>query len=410
LEGNAAFGTSGFNALPGGERSLNNPFNGKGSWAGFWAATEINATSAWSRSLFYNWADVDRHYINKSSGISIRCVQGEGSTITSPAVTTYSATSVEETSATLNGNVTGDGGGTVTDRGFWYGLTADPVSTGTKVTVGSGMGSYTTTLTGLSSGDTYYFVAYATNSEGTGYGDEVRFTTGEPDITGQTGTLTDYDGNTYNWIGIGKQAWMAENLKVTHYTDGSAIPLVEDSVAWDALTTTDKAYCWYDNSATNRDIYGGLYTWAAAMNGAASSEINPSGVQGVCPTGWHLPSDAEWKELEMYLGMSPAKADDTGYRGTNEGSKLAGNTVLWEDGPLEQDIAFGTSGFIALPGGRRMGYAGLFDDEGHSARFCTASEFNVTYFWYRILRYSYSDVNRYFGFKYDGYSVRCVRD
>ncbi len=75
------------------------------------------------------------------------------------------------------------------------------------------------------------------------------------------------------------------------------------------MTSSDKAYCWYDNSTTNRDTYGGMYTWAAAMNGAGGSDSNPSGVQGVCPDGWHVPSDSELKELEMNLGMSQSDAE-----------------------------------------------------------------------------------------------------
>ena len=118
-------------------------------------------------------------------------------------------------------------------------------------------------------------------------------------------TLVDYDGNFYQTVQIGNQVWMTENLKVTHYADGTTIPLVTDNTAWGNLddNNTDKAYCYYNNDANGEgDIYGTLYTWAAAMNGASSSSANPSGVQGVCPTGWHLPSNAEWTELTDYLG------------------------------------------------------------------------------------------------------------
>lgn len=324
-----------------------------------------------------------------------------------PSVTTDAATSVGDTSAILNGNVTGDGGSSVTDRGFYYGPSQDPVTSGTKVSEGSGTGSYAITITGLSAGDIYYFVAYATNSVGTGYGSEISFTTDKPDITGQTGTLTDYDGATYNWIGIGKQAWMAENLKVTHYANGTAIPLVEGTTEWDALTETDKAYCWYDNSTINRDTYGGLYTWAAAMNGSSSSDANPSGVQGVCPSGWHLPSDAEWKELEMYLGMSQVDADDTGWRGTDEGGKLKETgTTQWYS---PNEGATNESGFSALPGGFRYG-GSAFSDVGFSARFWSAAEYDGSYAWRRCLNYGDAAVGRNYYDKGRGFSVRCLRD
>ncbi len=195
----------------------------------------------------------------------------------------------------MNGDITSNGGAAVSDRGFYYSTSTDPASTGTKISEGSGTGTYSSTVSGLLAGTTYYFVAYATNSMGTAYGGEESFATS----TSSGETVTDIDLNVYQTVQIGDQIWMAENLKTTRYADGSDIPLVEGSVEWDALTATGKAYCWYDNSTTNRDIYGGLYTWSAAMNGAASSEANPSGVQGVCPDGWHLPSDAEWKELEI---------------------------------------------------------------------------------------------------------------
>ena len=143
------------------------------------------------------------------------------------------------------------------------------------------------------------------------------------DITGQTGTLTDIDGNTYNWIGIGEQAWMTENLKVTHYADGTAIPFVGSNSAWDDVGSDDKAYCWYEDLSSNKDIYGGLYSWAAAMNGTGpSDDPYPTNLQGACPDGWHLPTDQEWKNLEQFLGMSLQDANLDGVRGTGEGGKL----------------------------------------------------------------------------------------
>ena len=109
---------------------------------------------------------------------------------------------------------------------------------------------------------------------------------------------------------------------------------------------------------SNRDNYGGLYTWAAAMDGSTSSSTNPSGVKGVCPDGWHLPSDAEWKELEISLGMSQADADNTGFRGTDEGGKLKETgTAHWKS---PNSGATNESRFTALPGGLRY-YNGTFN-------------------------------------------------
>ena len=119
-------------------------------------------------------------------------------------------------------------------------------------------------------------------------------------------TCKDYDTNDYTSVTIGNQVWMAENLKATHYPNGTAIPYVTDNTAWGNLgdNNTDDAYCYYNNNAGGEaGTYGALYTWAAAMgDNAVSSSTNPSGVQGACPAGWHLPSDAEWTELTDYLG------------------------------------------------------------------------------------------------------------
>lgn len=222
--------------------------------------------------------------------------------------------------------------------------------------------------------------------------------------------VKDYDGNLYKTVQIGEQIWMEENLKTTHYADGTLIPLVEDGTAWHYLEYTDKAMCFYNNSNANKSTYGALYTWAAAMNGNASSTSNPSEVQGVCPDGWHLPSDDEWKELEIYLGMSQADADFAGYRGANIGSKLAGNSSLWIGDSLVNNPYFETSGFNVFPGGKRSS-SGMANYLGYGAYFWSASEYDSSRVWYRYLGYNYSVVLRYYNvYKDEGFSVRCIQD
>jgi uncharacterized protein (TIGR02145 family) len=277
-----------------------------------------------------------------------------------------------------------------------------PTIADSKTVDGAGIGSFTSVIKGLTPGTTYYVRAYATNSEGTAYGEEQSFSTNSYDYT-----VTDIDGNTYQAVQIGQQIWMAENLKVTRYADGTSIPLVEDAATWGAFSSSDKAYCWHDNSVSARDVYGGLYTWAAAMNGASSSSNNPSGVQGVCPNGWHLPSDAEWKQLEMYLGMSQADADNTGFRGVDEGGKLKeAGTVHW-DSP--NTGATNESGFTALPGSDRVQDGG-FGRTGIYAHFWTATETGGDNARSRYLDYLSAGVARGENIKREGYSIRCVRD
>jgi len=314
-----------------------------------------------------------------------------------PTVSTTAISNVRETSAQGGGTVTDNGGATVTERGVCWSIAQDPSIANDCTNDGTGTGSFTSYLTGLSTFTTYYARAYATNSAGTSYGSQVSFT---------TSTVTDYDGNVYKTVVIGTQTWMTENLKTTHFPDGTEIPLVESTSAWDALSTTDKAYCWYDNSTSYGDTYGALYTWAAAIHGAESSDTNPSGIQGVCPDGWHLPSDGEWKQLEMFLGMSPSEADNTSWRGTDEGGKLKETGTTHWYGP--NTGATNESGFTALPGGER--YNGSFQNIGLRTALWTATETEGSFAWWRSLVQDNSQVFRSSHYKNDGSSIRCVRD
>ena len=223
-------------------------------------------------------------------------------------------------------------------------------------------------------------------------------------------TVTDYDGNSYHTVEIGNQWWMASNLLSTHYADGSEIPMVESTSAWEALGSEDSAYCYYNNNTSREAFtYGALYTWAATLDGAESSNEKPSGIQGVCPDGWHVPSDAEWKELELYLGMPQAEVDATGARGMELGSQLAVSMDLWSDGLLRSSTSFGGSGFMALPGGGRR-YDGSFGHLGDNANFWSATEKNGEKAWGRHIYSDYTTVHRYSNVKSDGFSVRCIKD
>lgn len=227
------------------------------------------------------------------------------------------------------------------------------------------------------------------------------------DFSGNSGTLTDNrDDREYQWIKIGEQLWMAENL--------AYLPEVSPS---SSQSNTEPYYYVYDyqessvseaKATSNYTTYGVLYNWPAAMAGASSSSSNPSGVQGACPDGWHLPSDDEWKELEMYLGMSQSEADDLGWRGTDEGGKLKETgTTHWIS---PNTGATNESGFTALPGGRR-GYYGTFSYIGGLGHWWSSTGHSSADAWYRRMRCDYSGVGRdYHGYGELGFSVRCVRD
>ena len=186
-----------------------------------------------------------------------------------------------------------------------------------------------------------------------------------------SGTLTDpRDGQTYNLVTIGSQTWMAENLNY------------DTTNSW-----------WYDNDSANGDIYGRLYTWDAALN--------------ACPSGWHLPSNVEWKTLEMALGMSQSEADNTGWRGTDEGGKMKeAGTAHWNS---PNTGATNSSGFTALPGGLRYSN-GSFGYLGSYGYWWSSTEYSGTNAWYRLLNYYNAQVYRYSYNKTYGFSVRCLKN
>jgi uncharacterized protein (TIGR02145 family) len=163
------------------------------------------------------------------------------------------------------------------------------------MTIESGIGSFSSNVTGLFGGTTYYMRAYATNDIGTAYGLEESFTT---DFN--CGTVTDIENNVYQTIAIGSQCWMRENLRTKKYANGTSIQY------GDATTSSTTAYYYYPGSQDSVPIYGLLYNWPAVMGDENSSDRNPSGVQGVCPNGWHLPSRTEWNQLSDYVSSQPA--------------------------------------------------------------------------------------------------------
>lgn len=206
-------------------------------------------------------------------------------------------------------------------------------------------------------------------------------------------TVTDYDGNVYQTVLIGDQCWMMENLKVTHYRNGNPIPYVIDGGQWSGLSTG--AYCEYGNNPANVETYGRLYNWFAVDDS-----------RGLAPEGWHVPNDEEWKQLEMYLGMSQAEADGSSWRGTDEGGKLKEDgTTHWNH---PNTGATNESSFTALPGGYRT--TGSFFYMGSTTSFWSSTESGTQIAWFRKLDYEYSQVARSADQKIFGLSVRCVRD
>lgn len=200
------------------------------------------------------------------------------------------------------------------------------------------------------------------------------------------------DGNSYQTILIGNQCWMKENLKylpsVVGASTGSTSTPYFYVYEYNGINVTEA------KSSSYYSTYGVLYNWPASMI--------------ACPSGWHLPSDNEWKTLEMSVGMSQQQADLTSYRGTNEGSKLAGNSNLWTNGALVNNAQFGNSDFDLLPQGSRnyTGYFGLVTIDGYWWN--ATEEGNEA--WYRYLDRNQTKAGRFYADKGNGLSVRCVKD
>jgi len=209
--------------------------------------------------------------------------------------------------------------------------------------------------------------------------------------------MTDSDGNKYKTVQIGNQVWMAENLRVTHYRDSTPILKLESKSDW---SSSNGSYCYYyDNDKRNADTYGALYNWYAVNT-----------VRNLAPEGWHVPTDDEWKELEMYLGMSSQEAESEGSRGTNKGNKLGGNVDLWNDGTMENSTEFGISGFDALPGGCRTFLGGTASELGNKAYFWSTTDAGGLWAWSRQLYYDNSAIDRGRRLKNLWISVRLLRD
>jgi uncharacterized protein (TIGR02145 family) len=315
----------------------------------------------------------------------------ESNNPTVPVLTTTAVSAISETTAQSGGNITSDGGANVFYRGVCWSTHPTPTYADSRTYDSTGTGAFVSLLAGLTAGTHYYVRAYAMNDVGVGYGNIDTFTT---DDGSTTGTVTDIDGNVYATVKIGSQWWMAENLKVTHYRNGSDIQRVADSSAWQALVTG--AYCHYNNDSANATAYGRLYNWYA---------VNDN--RNIAPAGWHVPTDIEWKQLEMFLGMSQSEADTIDWRGTDEGGKLKENGTTHWNSP--NTGATNESGFSALPGGFR-GSNSIYEGIGGDAVFWSATQSVGGYAWYRYLYYYSSRTYRQNDQIYYGFSIRCIRN
>ncbi len=394
---------TGFSALPASAYTAPGESSDFGNYSFFWSTTD-DSYNAFGRNLYYDNNNMSSSAYEKSFGFSVRCIRDL------PTVFTTAASSIQPTSATCGGNVTSDGGATVTARGVCWSTSQNPTTADSHTSDGSGTGSFISNLTGLTAGTTYYVRAYATNSAGTAYGNEVSFITTSSSCPGAA-IVTDIDNNTYNTIQIGNQCWMKENLRTTRYANGTSIALGSSS-------STTTAYRYYpDNNSSNVVTYGYLYNWKAVMGNSPSSSANPSGVQGICPTGWHVPSDAEWTQLVDYVSGSISQYQYMCGSDTTNIAKALASTTGWNTGYGTCDVgnnpsANNATGFSALPAGHYIGdYYPMF---GMGAYLWSATKLidydNDSDLWVHVLTYGSAEVLRTSYFQDFGLSVRCVQN
>lgn len=279
-------------------------------------------------------------------------------------VTTSSVSDITINDAFAGGNVFSDVGSIVSSRGVCWSTSSNPtVALATKTNDGNTKGMFSTKITGLQANTRYYVRAYVTTLDGvTEYGSEIVFRT-QPTIT------------------IGNQVWAQRNLDVSRYRNGDIIPQVKDSLIW--KLTRSAAWCWYMNdSLTYAASHGRLYNWYAVKDS-----------RGLCPVGWHIPTETDWITLITYLG----------------GNMVAGGKMKTPTGwNLPNSDATNSSGFGGRPGGLRLGY-GAFDGIGNYGFWWWSSATNAGV---HNLSYQSAGIGKsYLSSDFtNGNYVRCIKD
>ena len=303
---------------------------------------------------------------------------------TMPTVTTDAVVNITQTSATSGGYVIADGGDPVTVRGLCWNTLPNPTISDNYTTDGSGVGPFNSYMTGLTQNTIFYIRAYASNSIGTAYGNQITCLTADAQSCPGTPTFS-YGGQIYYTVQIGTQCWMKENLNI-----GTRINGTEDQTNDGEI----EKYC-YDDLEANCDVYGGLYQWDELMQYTTTP-----GVQGICPSGWHIPEETEFETLINYLGDEATAGGEM----KSIGSIEAGNG-LWH---TPNTGATNGSGFTGLPGGFRdelgdilwLGYYGPF----------WSSTETLPYGVSRELQYNKTKVQWNGRPKIYGLSIRCLKD
>jgi uncharacterized protein (TIGR02145 family) len=375
---------TGFNAVPGGERSSKGwAFTDMGMTGHYWTSSEdpINFGARFEGFVSFS-AEIFESGGADNLGASIRCIRDMDTLAPAvPVLSTKPINNVSQNSCTSGGIIGWDRGNPITEKGICWSSSHNPDVNGSKIIAGSGNAEFTVPLQGLTPATTYYVRAYAVNSAGIAYGNEQSFQT----LNDLSGNVKDLEGNVYKTIKIGSQTWMSENLKSTRLNDGTPIA-AGDASNWASMN--GPGYCWLDDNAPlNANTYGALYNGYVAQSDKA------------CPAGWHVPAKSEWDTLINYLGG----------RNVAAGNLKEAGTAHWLSPNAGAD---NSSGFTALPGSSRSsggkgGEVG-FTIPGYMGNWWTSTNSYPTTLWIKAMFSDQTEVASGNGTMRIGNSIRCI--
>ncbi len=380
-------------------------------------------------SMLSGLAEGTTYYVRAYAINSVDTAYGEQKRFTTqilPSVITDSVSNITTTSAECGGKVVSQGSSAVIYRGVCWSISQNPTVDDSHTTENGGVGSFSSSITGLYAGVRYYVRAYATSNAGTAYGEQVTFVT---TFTCGSNTVSDHEGNAYHTVQIGNQCWTKDNLRTTTSPSTGTYLIPPASTGY---TYTGKQARWYNNDSTTYAPmnYGLLYNWNAAVDtfntAYGETSVNTSSSyavsvtltdhrRGICPAGWHLPSDAEWTILTDYVSSQSQYicGNDSSYiakalASTEGWNTYSGTCAVGYDPPANNASGFGAipAGMLPLPGSL-PGYEGY---AGETASFWSSTQFSIDFAYSRSLWNSGANVTWNGDSKSFSRSVRCLRD
>lgn len=371
----------------------------------FWTASEYSPTKAFDRTLCFLYKTLDMLPNYKLLAMPVRCLK-DTVTPAFPSIFTMAASNIQINTATAGGNIITSGGAEVTARGICWSTNPYPGLSDPHSVNGTGTGIFTGNLVNLQPLTQYYVRAYATNIAGTAYGDQKVFITGNtPGGVPCPGIPTvSYGGMTYHTVQIGSQCWLQENLNIGTRIEGYYSQLNNGII---------EKYC-PENLESNCTLYGGLYQWGEVvqyLNGASNitdwDPVPSQPVTGLCPSGWHIPTDAEWCTLAKTLDNTFDCNETDSNPWKIAGMLREAGTARWN---YPNPGATNSSGFTAVGAGMRYVSTEIIN-LGYEAEFWTSTTApeNNTEIWYMLYWYD-KLIHGPFGYRPLGLSVRCIKD